>query len=187
MLAVIAIGDSQVFYNLYGITSTLNIPYLSIKWDSLENKNSFFSLTNGLNNEKNEVIITQNIEKKTLMINLDENDEHFSNEMTQLNMYPPAHKLMKAVLDLITYYNWEYVTILFQELDSLYRIEDLIRLQTTARNEKLKFNVKLLGSDASKWIEALKEIKLSGSSHIIVDIQSKQLNKFFEMVSFKII
>ena len=75
---------------------------------------------------------------------------------------------------------------MFQEFDSLYRIEDLIRLQTKARNEKLRFNVKQLGSNVTKWIDVLKEIKLSGSSHIVVDIQSRHLNKFFEMVLFSI-
>ncbi len=185
-IAVIAIGDSQVFYNLYAITSALKIPYLSIKWDSLEDKNSMVSLTSSLNKKKNEVIVMKSSDSNAIMTNSEEKDKHFSNEITHINMYPPAHKLMKAVLDLIMYYNWDYVTILFQEFDSLYRIEDLIRLQTKARNEKLRFNVKQLGSNVTKWIDVLKEIKLSGSSHIVVDIQSRHLNKFFEMVLFSI-
>ncbi len=159
---------------------------MSIKWDSLEDKNSFVSLTNTFKDQKSELVIMKNTENKDLLTSLDEKDENLSsnNSITHINMYPPAHKLMKAILDLIMFYNWDYVTILFQEFDSLYRIEDLIRLQTKARNDKLRFNVKQLGSDVNKWIEVLKEIKLSGSSHIVVDIQSKHMNKFFEIVNF---
>ena len=113
--------------------------------------------------------------------------------------------MKKAMIDLIEYYKWEYVTILFQESTGIHRIEDLIklprrpssRLHTRAGssgghmhhhqspihlnlNSKIKLQVRQLSSDVKKWINLIKDVKLSGSSHIIVDIQTKYMNKFLE-------
>ena len=118
-----------------------------------------------------------------------------------INIHPPANKLMKAVIDLIEYYKWEYVTILYQESTGISRIEDLIKLprrpplRPSSRsastqpppihlnlNNKVKLQVRQLSSDVRKWINLIKDVKLSGSSHIIVDIQTKYLNKFLEQV-----
>jgi hypothetical protein len=114
----------------------------------------------------------------------------------RINLHPPANKLMKGVTDLIHYYKWEYVTILYQESNGLNRIEDLIKLsrrmgQSTASgsgsgsgsNNKMRVQVRQLSTDINKWIYLIKDVKLSGSSHIIVDIQTKFLNKFLEQVS----
>jgi hypothetical protein len=187
-IAVIAIGDSHVFFNLYAITNSLKIPFISIKMDSLEDSNSILSFSSKIKNEINEILISNdaNSEYKNNLINSinmqnTQTQTTSSTDITQINLYPPAHKLMKAILDLVTYYNWDYVTILFQEFDSLSRIEDLIRLQKKSRNEKLRLTVKQLGPDTKKWIYLLKEVKLSGSSHIIVDVQARYLNKFFEI------
>jgi hypothetical protein len=107
---------------------------------------------------------------------------------------------MRGIIDLINYYKWEYVTILYQESNGLNRIEDLIKLSRkigtgslgstsssssssssyTNNNAKFRVQVRQLSSDVSKWIYLIKDVKLSGSSHIIVDIQTKYLNKFLE-------
>jgi hypothetical protein len=100
--------------------------------------------------------------------------------MNHINIHPPAHILMRGVLDLITYYKWEYVTILFEESLGLNRIEDLIRLPIF--NNKLRFRMKKLDSNVSKWPEVLKEMRSMGASHVIVDIKKKNLNTFFNMV-----
>lgn len=103
------------------------------------------------------------------------------------------------MIDLIEYYKWEYVTILYQESTGLSRIEDLIKLPRRPPqlrspnrtnmavhlnlNNKVKLQVRQLSSDVRKWINLIKDVKLSGSSHIIVDIQTRHLNKFLEQVS----
>jgi hypothetical protein len=106
---------------------------------------------------------------------------------------------MKAVIDLIDYYNWEYVTILYQESTGLGRIEDLIKLprpssktkdsaQAASRsqhvnlNNKIRLQVRELSLNVNEWIHLIKDVKLSGSSHIIADIQNKNLNKFLKQV-----
>ena len=159
-IAILAIGDSPVFLHMYAIASSLKIPYLAIKWDSLEEENQIL---------KN--------------ANMGNDDERM--QINQINIHPPAYKLMEAIIDLIDYYKWEYVTILYQESTGLDRIEDLIRLPRRTHNDvKLRLQVRQLSSDVNKWIYLIKDVKLSGSSHIIVDIQTKYLNRFLEQVNY---
>lgn len=89
----------------------------------------------------------------------------------------------QSIIDLINHYGWEHVTILYQESTGLDKIEDLIRLPHKTTSSKLRLHVKQLGIDVNQWIYSLKDVKLSGSSHIIVDIQTKNLNTFLEYVS----
>lgn len=103
------------------------------------------------------------------------------------------------MIDLIEYYKWEYVTILYQESTGISRIEDLIKLPPRPNlrssnrpiemapihlnlNSKIKLQVRQLSSDVTKWVNLIKDVKLSGSSHIIVDIQTRYLNTFLEQV-----
>lgn len=100
---------------------------------------------------------------------------------------------MKAIIDLIEYYKWEYVTILYQETTGIERIEDLVRMQREygqqpyssnpyGQNQpnKLRIQVRQLSKDVDKWIYLIKDVKLGSSSHIIVDIQTKYLNDFLK-------
>jgi hypothetical protein len=157
-IAIIAIGENPAFMHIHAIADSLKVPYISIKWDSLEEENAIIAAA------------TQASADGERQIN-------------QVNIHPPAYKLMKAVIDLIDYYKWEYVTILYQESTGLDRIEDLIRLPRRSINDnKLRLQVRQLSSDINKWIYLIKDVKLSGSSHIIVDIQTRYLNKFLEQV-----
>lgn len=99
---------------------------------------------------------------------------------------------MKAIIDLIEYYKWEYVTILYQETTGIERIEDLVRMQREYGHQsysnpygqnqqnKLRIQVRQLSKDVEKWIYLIKDVKLGSSSHIIVDIQTKYLNNFLQ-------
>ncbi len=55
---------------------------------------------------------------------------------------------------------------------------------TAVFNSKFRLQVRQLNSDPKQWIYMLKDVKLSGSSHIIVDIETKYLNLFLEQVLF---
>ena len=82
-------------------------------------------------------------------------------------------------------YKWDFVTILYQETTGPERIQEFIRLPSTifTHNNKFRLQVRQLSSDVEKWIYLIKDIKLSGSSHIIVDVETKNLNKFIKIVS----
>jgi hypothetical protein len=86
-IAVLAIGSHPVYLHLHAIAESLHIPFISIKWESLSEENSIInSLTS-----------------------------HVDTEINQINIHPPAHSLMNAIIDLIFHYKWEFVTVLFQE------------------------------------------------------------------------
>lgn len=202
-IAVVGIGESPVFQQIYSITKSLRVPYFSIRWENQEEEEKEFLQSLGLTASS-----------------LDSNSNHPHRHPHQhpgmplfqshrINLHPPANKLMKGVIDLITHYKWEYVTILYQESNNgLNRIEDLIKLSRrlgsgstagghssmnkqgssqmgsgNSATSKMRVQVRQLSSDINKWIFLIKDVKLSGSSHIIVDIQTKYLNKFLEQVS----
>ena len=153
-IAIIGIGDTTVLSHIQLIASSLNIPYLSVKWNSLnEELNTLAKLESDPNLELNEVAL-----------------------------YPPTQMITESIIDLINHYGWDHVTILYQELTGLDKIEDLIRLPYKTTSSKLRLHVKQLGIDVNQWIYSLKDVKLSGSSHIIVDVQTKYLNTFLEYV-----
>ncbi len=144
---------------LQAIANSMKIPYLTIKWNTLEEENQ--ALSNILDSLDNEVEPANQV----------------------LNIHPPAFKLMKSIIDLIGYYKWEYVTILYQESYGFHRIQNLIRLpRSFVEDNKFRLQVRQLSANVDEWIYLIKEIKLSGTSHIIVDIQSKYLNKFIKQV-----
>ncbi len=137
------------------MTNSLRIPYLTIRWDSLNDKSSLVSFANELRQLNGEPI-------------------------SSLNILPPSHKLMDGILNLIDYQGWDFVTILFHEASGFRRVEDLIKLNNKI-NHKVRYQVKQLSSNSNNWKHMLREIKLSGSSHIIVDIHTKFLSRFFSL------
>ena len=171
-IAIIAIGNSPVFLHLYSIADSLSIPYISIKWESLEEENSIIARANMLFSG------SYNHDK--------ESDYDEDTKINQINIHPPANTLMNAIIDLVHFYKWEYVTILFQESTGLGRIEDLIRMPSKTSSgidTKIRLQIRQLGTDVDKWIYLIKDVKLSGSCHIIVDIQTKYLDTFLEQAN----
>lgn len=167
-IAILAIGESQVFSLIHLIASSLKIPYISIKWEKL--------------NEDYHKI--ENL--------LGEADEEPKKVENLINIHPPANKIITAIIDLIDFYKWDHITVLFQEATGLARIEDLVKLnlrkyyknsagRSHSIHSKLRVQVRQLSRDTSEWIYLIKDVKLSGSSHIIVDIQKQYLNKFLEL------
>jgi hypothetical protein len=159
-IAVIGIGRHPIFKHIQAIADSLKIPYIAIKWESLEEENELL------------VKVAQSaIDRKPIEIN-------------HVNIHPSANNLMKSVIHLVDYYKWEFVTVLYQESTGLDRVEDLIKLPRNFidENNKMRIQVRQLSEDVNKWIYLLKDIKLSGSSHLIVDIQTKYMNTFLKQV-----
>ena len=99
----------------------------------------------------------------------------------ELNLHPSVNKLLSAIVDLVKYYKWTFVTVLFQEPN---RIEDLIKYAGIEFYEnKLHFQFKLISPKSNEWLHLIKEVKSSGSSHIIIDLESKLINKFLKIVN----
>lgn len=113
---------------------------------------------------------------------LNTNEITNENKIFGLNLYPSLNKVNQIIIDLINNYKWTYVTVLFQDTK---RLENLIRFATFNDyfDRKITFEFKTLHSNTSFWGLTLKEVKASGSSHIIVDLEFNLINKFFKIVN----
>jgi hypothetical protein len=182
-LAVIGIGNNPTLYHLESITTILNIPFISMKWsDNFDNDILIGNINKKIKKKyDDEDNFTEQDETDTEVLDIDENTNKFS-----VNMHTPSSKIMNAIVDLIDYYKWEFVTILFQESLGLEHIQNLIRIPSVINIEKLsRTNVRQLSGDINEWGYLLKDIKLSGSSHIIVDIETKYINEFIRQVKIE--
>jgi len=158
-IAIIAVGESRVFSHLHTIMTPLKIPFIFIKWNTLEEEELLIDKINDLAHD----------------------DELYLDENYQLNMHPSANHFLKAVVDLIAHYKWQNVVVLYHEergFDHIMELVDLPRRWPT----KLDVRLRGLSADVESWIFLLKDVRLSGSSHIIVDVQTKYLNKFLQQV-----
>lgn len=100
-------------------------------------------------------------------------------------MHPSNIRICDAIIDLVFYYNWEHITVLYEEtigMDRIHHLMNIPRLKSF-NSDKYRIDVRQLGSNLSTWIFLLKDIKLKGSSHIIVDIQSRNLKYFIQQAS----
>ena len=197
-IAVVGIGENPIFTHLHGIADSLNVPFISINWDSLEEENEIIALTTKMNKKEKLMKYVNNQNNLTddydygsdsmeqLRSEILTQKEPMKDTINQINIHPPAKKLMKAIIDLIDHYKWEYVTLLYHESIGLDRIEDLIRLERkkfTHEDHLIRLQVRQLSKDVPDWIYLLKMVKLSGSCHIIVDIQVKYVNLFLRLVN----
>lgn len=163
---MIAIGTSPVFNHLKSIANSLKIPFIAVKWDDTDF--SDYDIGDHLR---------MNLADSKPLLEVNEYKNF-------VNIHPPASKIMNAIIDLVQMYKWDHVTVLYQEDTGPERIQKFIQLPSTTfyNSKKFRLQVRQLSSDYDKWIYLIKEIKLSGSSHIIVDIETKYLNKFIQIV-----
>lgn len=105
-----------------------------------------------------------------------------SNEIFDLNMHPSKDQLNKIIIDLINHYKWSFVTVLFQEPN---RIEDIVNYASNDYFEhKIRFQFRILDYNKSHWPILLKDIKSTGSSHIIIDLETSLVNCFLKIVNY---
>lgn len=172
-LAVIGIGNNPTLYHMETIATSLQIPYIAIKW---------------YENYELEVRQTKFDDEEVTHTELDENYQNIYDDdlnSTSINMHTPSSRIMNAIIDLVGYYKWDYITILYQESLGLEHVKDLIRLPSIAHIDRIfRTQVRQLGENVNDWVYLLKDVKLSGSSHIIVDIETKYVNEFIRQVKF---
>ena len=159
-IAVIGIGTNSVLNQVKSITNSLNIPYIAIEWSDSNKLASAYDTGSIDNNPA-------------------------SSLSNQVNIHPPAHQLIRSVIDLVMHYKWEFITILYAESLGPERVKDLIKLPYSnvwRKNKKMRLQIRQLSINESNWIYQLKEIKLSGSSHIIIDIEKQHFHRFIKIV-----
>ena len=175
-LAVIGIGNNPTLYNIEAITTLLNIPFISIKWNNNYENDPITSNPS--------IFIKQNEEEDESFLELDDYYSNLDEKIEAvgpltMNMHSPSAKIMNAIVDFTDHYRWNFVTILYQESLGLDYIQHLVRTASIS-HKMLRTQVRQLSSNMNEWIFLLKDVKLSGSSHIIVAIETRLLNEFIE-------
>ena len=157
-IAVIGIGNSQTLEHIKAISNSLDVPFIKINWNKYDDEYS--------------------------KLKDNETSEESLDNSQEINLHPSSIKITEAIIDLVYHYNWEYITILYQESIGLDRIQHLLNIPRlrTPFSDKYRVDVRQLSKDTSSWIYLLKDIKLKGSSHIIVDIEPYYLNQFVRQV-----
>jgi hypothetical protein len=113
---------------------------------------------------------------------IEENNQVASDFM--LNMHPSGDDIMDAVIDLIIEYKWESVIVIYSESLGPERVRKLVELPSDKiKNKKFRIQVKQLCSHLDNWAYLMKDVALSGSSHVIVDIERKYYNDFVKIVT----
>lgn len=172
-LAVIGIGYNPTLANIESITTSLNIPFISIKWNANQETEP-----NQSKSSKEEDSDENDFE----LDDLDDLDKSDTFPIKSVNMHSPSSKVMNAIMDFIDHAKWSFVTIIYQESLGLEHIHHIIRTASIT-HKMMRLQVRQLSSNIDDWIYLLKDIKLSGSSHIVVDIETRYLNEFIQIVN----
>lgn len=116
-----------------------------------------------------------------LSVRSDTNDiVESTNSLFDLNMHPPKDQLNNIIIDLINHYNWSSVIIIYQEPD---RIIDLVNYSNEYYEHRIRFQFQLFENDISTWPNLIKDIKTSGSQHIVIDLETSFIDYFLKIVN----
>jgi hypothetical protein len=103
-----------------------------------------------------------------------------NNDLNEINIHPTTNKIMEAVIDLIDHLQWKRIFVFYQEPE---RIEQLVSF-TNIDDLKYDFQFRLIDINMiDEWINVINYARQMGYSHFIVDLDTKYINKFLELVN----
>ncbi|NXF50730.1 GRIK1 protein, partial [Oceanites oceanicus] len=83
-----------------------------------------------------------------------------------INLYPDYAAISRAVLDLVLYYNWKIVTVVYEDSTSLIRLQELIKAPS---RYNIKIKIRQLPSGNKDARPLLKEMKKGKEFYVIFD------------------
>lgn len=87
------------------------------------------------------------------------------------NLFPESTKFSRALADIIIDYDWKSFTIIYEDNNSLMRLQDILQIHNP---EDSPVTVRQLG-DESDYKPLLKEIYYSGESRILLDCSADKV------------
>jgi hypothetical protein len=106
-----------------------------------------------------------------------------NNDLNDINIHPTTNKIMEALIDLIDHLQWKRIFVFYQEPE---RIEQLVSF-TNIDDLKYDFQFRLIDINMiDEWINVINYARQMGYSHFIVDLDTKYINKFLELVNKKL-
>ncbi|KAM7322246.1 hypothetical protein ACRRTK_019087 [Alexandromys fortis] len=87
-------------------------------------------------------------------------------DLFYINLYPDYAAISRAVLDLVLYYNWKTVTVVYEDSTGLIRLQELIKAPS---RYNIKIKIRQLPSGNKDAKPLLKEMKKGKEFYVIFD------------------
>ena len=108
-------------------------------------------------------------------------DYNFERPEFSINLHPHPASLGKAYADLVTTVGWKSLVIVYQDEESLIRLQELIKLPK--HYDDVKVTLRQLYTDTDDYRPLLKEIKKSGETRIVLDCDFNKIESILEQAN----
>ncbi|XP_065532860.1 glutamate receptor ionotropic, kainate 1 isoform X3 [Lathamus discolor] len=96
-----------------------------------------------------------------------------------INLYPDYAAISRAVLDLVLYYNWKIVTVVYEDSTGLIRLQELIKAPS---RYNIKIKIRQLPSGNKDARPLLKEMKKGKEFYVIFDCSHETAAEILKQV-----
>uniref|UniRef100_W5KMV6 Glutamate receptor n=1 Tax=Astyanax mexicanus TaxID=7994 RepID=W5KMV6_ASTMX len=98
-----------------------------------------------------------------------------------INLYPEHTSISRAILDVVTYYKWKSITVVYEDSTGLMRMQELIK--APSRNG-MKVRIRQLPIGSSDARPLLKEMKKEQEFYVIFDCSNQMASELLKQSLF---
>uniref|UniRef100_A0A4W2DDU0 Glutamate receptor n=1 Tax=Bos indicus x Bos taurus TaxID=30522 RepID=A0A4W2DDU0_BOBOX len=102
-------------------------------------------------------------------------------DLFYINLYPDYAAISRAVLDLVLYYNWKTVTVVYEDSTGLIRLQELIKAPS---RYNIKIKIRQLPSGNKDAKPLLKEMKKGKEFYVIFDCSHETAAEILKQILF---
>ncbi|KAM6161712.1 glutamate receptor ionotropic, kainate 1 isoform 4-T4 [Erethizon dorsatum] len=102
-------------------------------------------------------------------------------DLFYINLYPDYTAISRAVLDLVLYYNWKTVTVVYEDSTGLIRLQELIKAPS---RYNIKIKIRQLPSGNKDAKPLLKEMKKGKEFYVIFDCSHETAAEILKQILF---
>nr|XP_045006653.1 glutamate receptor ionotropic, kainate 1 isoform X7 [Jaculus jaculus] len=102
-------------------------------------------------------------------------------DLFYINLYPDYAAISRAVLDLVLYYNWKTVTVVYEDSTGLIRLQELIKAPS---RYNIKIKIRQLPSGNKDAKPLLKEMKKAKEFYVIFDCSHETAAEILKQILF---
>ncbi|XP_072514228.1 glutamate receptor ionotropic, kainate 1 [Salminus brasiliensis] len=96
-----------------------------------------------------------------------------------INLYPEHTSISRAILDVVTYYKWKSITVVYEDSTGLMRMQELIK--APSRNG-MKVRIRQLPTGSSDARPLLKEMKKEQEFYVIFDCSNQMASELLKQL-----
>uniref|UniRef100_A0A2K6BKH8 Glutamate ionotropic receptor kainate type subunit 2 n=1 Tax=Macaca nemestrina TaxID=9545 RepID=A0A2K6BKH8_MACNE len=100
-----------------------------------------------------------------------------------VSLYPDFSSLSRAILDLVQFFKWKTVTVVYDDSTGLIRLQELIKAPS---RYNLRLKIRQLPADTKDAKPLLKEMKRGKEFHVIFDCSHEMAAGILKQVTFKL-